>query len=146
MKSRTIILFVLLLAFFSCQDEKVHVPKPRMFPKVNYPQKSFHQLDIIGCPFKMEIPKYFQYLKDTTSLQKLKVDASTVACWFDLYSEELNSHIHLSYYDINKSEGFDKLVADAFEMADKHNVKANYRDEIKVNDPERNLHGIVFVL
>ena len=139
-----IILTALFLISFSCKEEKIFVPKPRMFPKVEYPTKGYQTLDIVACPFEMKVPIYFEYIKDTSSLKKLQLNPDEVACWFDLHSKDLNSHVHISYFDIKKSGGFDKLVSDAFEMADKHNVKANYRDETVINDPNRNLHGILF--
>lgn len=144
MKRGSIILFVLILFSLSCKDDKVYIPKPRMYPKVEYPEKSYQTLNILECPFEMDVPKYFKYVKDSTSVKKLQLKPSDVACWFDLYSEKMNSHLHLSYFDIAQSAGFDKLVADAFEMVDKHNIKANYRDEVKVNDKSRRLHGIIF--
>jgi len=143
---KQLVLLSLLSAFLfvSCDNGQVLVPKPRMFPKVNYPVKSYTSFDINTCPFKMDIPKYFQYIKDTTVIDYPTNKNVDVSCWFDLYSKELNAYMHISYFDIQKSIGFDKLVGDAFEMADKHNVKANYRDEIKIDDPSRSLHGIIF--
>ena len=143
MKQLSFILILVLLS--SCNDGgQALVPKPRMFPKVIYPTKSYTSFNIATCPFKMDIPNYFEYIKDTTAIDfpiDKKID---VSCWFDLYSKDLNAYMHISYFDIEKSLGFDKLITDAFEMADKHNIKANYRDEIKINDPSRSLHGIIF--
>jgi len=132
------------ILFVTCKDEKIYVPKPRMYPKIDFPNKSYTAFKPQACNFKMQIPNYFEYIKDTSSAKKLNISAEDAACWFDLYSEQLNSYIHMSYFEIDSRKGFDKLVADAFEMVDKHNIKANYRDEIKVNDPARDLYGIVF--
>jgi len=130
--------------FVACGEEPVPVPKPRMFPKVKYPSKSYQEFSIDSCPFKMNIPKYFSYQRDSININKGANTKINQTCWFDLHSKELNSFLHLSYVDINESDGINKLIADAFEMADKHNIKANYRDELKINDASRSLYGIVF--
>jgi len=92
------------------------------------------------CPFEMEIPKYFEFIEDTgqNGIEKKH------KCWFDLYCEELNAYMHFSYVDFDSRKEFDKLVTDAFKMVDKHNIKASYRDEIRINRQEENVHGLLF--
>lgn len=131
---------VLVLMFLSCKDDTVIVPKPRIYPKVIYPEKSYSSLDIPECPFQMEVPKYFQYIKDKHQNAAEKKHS----CWFDLYCEELNSYLHMSYLPFSSRKEFDNLIADAFEMADKHNVKASYRNELKITKPEEKVHGLIF--
>lgn len=134
------ITILLLILFISCKDEVVPLPKPRIYPKVTYPDKNYTAIKISDCPFEMDIPEYFKFIKDsgqTAEEEKHK-------CWFDLYCEELNTYMHFSYVDFNSREEFDKLVGDAFEMVDKHNIKASYRDEIRINKPEDRIHGLLF--
>ncbi len=50
----------------------------------------------------------------------------------------------MSYVPITSRKQFDGLVSDAFEMADKHNIKASYRQESAISKPEGNLHGLIF--
>ena len=52
--------------------------------------------------------------------------------------------MHLSYIPIENRTEFDKLIADAFEMADKHNSKASYREELVISNPEKDVHGLIF--
>ena len=88
----------------------------------------------------MEIPSYMNFVNDTLKSQ----NEQKFKCWFDLHSNELNASIHFSYVSFENRSGFDKLVGDAFEMADKHNIKASYRDEIKLSFPEKEVYGLVF--
>jgi len=137
---RSTILLALLIILSSCKEEKILLPKPRIFPKVIYPEKSYTQLDITDCPFQMEIPEYFQTLQDDKRNEaELKHN-----CWYNLYCEALNSYVHLSYIPFKNRKEFDKLVGDAFEMADKHNIKASYREELKIENTEKNVHGLIF--
>ncbi len=134
------LLLVLLVGFAACKEEAVLVPKPRIYPKVIYPEKAYEPLEIEDCPFTMEVPKYFQYIKDKDQNAVEKKHN----CWFDLYCQELNSYIHLSYLPFSSRKEFDKLIGDAFEMADKHNIKASYRNELKITKPEEQVHGLIF--
>ncbi len=137
---RIVILSVItIILWTSCTDNGPQLPKPRIYPRIEYPEKSYHLQVFNDCPFEMNIPDYFDVLQDT--FQK---DNAQNKCWFDLYSQELNAYLHLSYIDIDNRKHFDKLMLDAFELADKHNIKANYRDEIKISKPQNNVHGILF--
>ena len=124
----------------SCKDDQIALPKPRVYPKVNYPVKEYAELEIDNCPFTIEVPTYFQYAKD----DKQSTEEKKHKCWFDLYCEELNTYVHLSYINFDNRETFDNLVGDAFEMADKHNIKASYRQELSIDKPEENVHGLIF--
>jgi len=136
---RFISLLLIILFFPSCREEIIVLPKPRMYPKIDFPEKSYRSFTTSDCPFSMDIPQYFKVIADTDSLHQDKNQ-----CWFDLHSSELNTYLHLSYLPVDNRKHFDKLMVDAFEMADEHNIKANYRDEIKISDSERNMHGIIF--
>lgn len=138
--TRLLLVLIALVAISSCKDDKVLLPKPRIYPKVIYPQKSYTNLDIKTCPFSMDVPTYFQSIKDADQNEAEKKHT----CWYDLYCEQLNSYIHLSYVPFNTRTEFDKLIADAFEMVDKHNIKASYREELKISNPEKNVHGLIF--
>lgn len=124
----------------SCTDTSIPLPKPRIYPKVEYPAKDFQVFESSSCPFTMTIPKYFNYVKDKNKINSEK----KFDCWFDLTCTELNTNLHISYVPVNDKSNLDELVQDAFEMADKHNVKASYRDEIKVDFPSRNVSGLIF--
>jgi len=133
-----IILIPLLL--FACTEPPVLLPKPRIYPKVISPEKGYTNLDIKDCPFEMDVPVYFQSLKDS-----LQNDAEKIhSCWYDLYCEQLNSYVHLSYVPFRKRAEFDKLIADAFEMANKHNIRASYREELKIENLEEKVYGLIF--
>lgn len=132
--------FFSLLVFISCKPENNYFPKPRIYPRIDFPEKSYSLFESADCPFSMNVPVYFQYKKDSLSLdEKINTD-----CWFDLTCEPLNASFHLSYLTIGSRNDFDNLVNDAFELVDKHNVKANYRDERSINIPDKEVYGITF--
>ncbi|MCK6692215.1 MAG: gliding motility lipoprotein GldD, partial [Thermoanaerobaculia bacterium] len=51
-----------------------------------------------------------------------------------------------SYYPITGRARFDELVQDAFTMAQKHNIKASFIEEIPIHRPADHVHGIVFAI
>ena len=132
-------LILLLLLSISCKDDPIALPKPRIYPKVTYPEKSYTDLNIEECPFTMEVPKYFKYIKD-----KDFAVAAEHQCWHDLYCESLNTYVHMSYVPFSTRAEYDGLISDAFEMADKHNIKASYREEVLISRPESNVYGLIF--
>jgi gliding motility-associated lipoprotein GldD len=61
----------------------------------------------------------------------------------DLNLTSLNASIHCSYYEISGTRSLTSLVNDAFNLAGKHNIKANYRKE-SVIDNGSGVKGILF--
>ncbi len=132
--------FIIFISFTSCRNEHSGLPKPRIYPRVEYPIKTYVVLDNEECPFTMLVPSYSDYEKDTL---KNKYEQK-FSCWFDLHTSSLNAYMHFSYVPFENRTRFDELVKDAFEMADKHNIRAKYRDEFPLSYPEKRLYGLLF--
>lgn len=134
-----IVLAAIACLLFAC-EETVPVPKPRAYPRVDYPEKAYRPFDASYCHFTFEMPAYATVEHDTTFFEeKPKSD-----CWFNINVESLNAKVYCSYYPVTSRKRFDELVGDAFTMAQKHNVKANYIEEIPVHRPDDKVYGIVF--
>ncbi|MFZ1703243.1 MAG: hypothetical protein WAT79_02790 [Saprospiraceae bacterium] len=127
-----------LLFMSSCGEENI-TPKSRMYPKVNYPQKSYTLYESNACPFTFEYPTYGFIRRDTLFFQ----DKVVSNCWFDLRMDTLNASIHCNYVEITGSNTIDKMVNDAFTIASKHNVKANARKESKIEN-KYGVQGLFF--
>ncbi len=131
---------VLTLSFLPACDEYVPVPKPRAYPRVEYPEKAYVPFDQSYCNFTFDMPRYASIERDTTFFEgKPESD-----CWFNIDVRELNAKIYCSYYPVPTRARLDELIRDAFTMAQKHNIKANYIEEIPVHRPANHVHGIVF--
>lgn len=140
--SRLPLIVYFLSLFFAACDEYVPVPKPRAFPRVIYPEKTYQSFQQTGCGFIFEAPKYAVIERDSTFFdEKVKSD-----CWFNIAVPSLNAKIHCSYYPITGRARFDELVQDAFTMAQKHNIKASFIEEIPIHRPADHVHGIVFAI
>lgn len=131
------LLFAFCLA--ACEDY-TPVPKPRAFPRVDYPAKAYKSFDETYCGFTFDQPVYATIEHDTTFFdEKAKDD-----CWFNITVKQLNAKIFCSYNPIRTRADFDKLVGDAYEMTNKHNVKASFIEEVQVYRPEDRVYGVVF--
>ena len=138
MKLSTLVLVIIL--FLSCQSEQAIIPKPRIYPRIDFPVKNYQPFSRKACPFIFEKPDYLSYQKDSIS----SIDIDGADCWFDLYCEDLNSIFHFSYIQFESRNTYDALIEDAFEMVDKHNVKANYRSESIIENEDARLYGVLF--
>ena len=136
MNSRIPVL-ALLLFLLSCGDGEVFTPKPRAFPKIEYPDRSYQKFDANYCQFTFLYPSYATVEQDTSFFDEKPADP----CWFNMVMPVFNAKVYCSYYPIEGN--FEKLQNDAFNLASKHNIKADYIDELPIEKPN-GVKGYVF--
>ena len=135
-----LLIFSLLLSFcLTGCEEPIYTPKPRGYPKIDFPLKTYAIFDEADCNFKFEVPTYAVIQQDSNFFDEKPLHP----CWYDLDIPSLNSRIYLSYAVPGEGKTFDELRTDAFELANKHNVRASYIDEFPVKTPN-NVEGMVF--
>ena len=137
MKNSIYIILIILLC--GCNSESVFSPKPRMFPKIEYPEKSYSSFQESYCNFTFMLPSYAKVVQDTSFFEETPVHP----CWFDLVMSQFNGRLHCSYYEVKSKEGFDQLINDAFTFVEKHDIKANYRSETTLEN-KYGAGGILF--
>ncbi len=135
--NKTLLCCFIVFWFTSCDTEQDRLPKPRMYPKVEYPNRSYEEATVEACPFVFDIPQH------TVLEQKVNFFEEKHDCWFDIRSEALNYDIHCSYTAISSKEDLVDLLDDSFKIADEHNQKANYRDE-KIIRNKKGVEGLQF--
>ena len=139
MKTQSNLFVLVIILLISCQSQESYIPKPRMFPKVDFPEKVYQQFDENYCQVKFEYPVYAEVVKDSLFFG----EETEHPCWFDLIIPSLNGKIHCSYHSIQSTEEFEGLVEDAFTFSSKHTQKADYRDELIIEKPN-DVSGIIF--
>lgn len=139
---RNIIIILVTTILISCQSEQSTVPKPRMYPKIEYPDKTPTNFTESYCSMTFQYPDYFTVIRDEYYFEGKPLDP----CWFDLESKDLNCSLHCSYLPVENRAHYDELVKDVFELAAKHNAKANYRKEQIIENREKRVHGLIFEL
>lgn len=122
------------LLFSSC--EETYIPKPKGYPRVIFPEKKYQAYEDIECPFTFQYPVYAQIKKNTTFFNE-KINNP---CWLNMEFKDFNCTLHLSYNDITPENNVNKLIEDAYEMTNKHVVKADYIEDQEIST-RRGIHG-----
>jgi len=131
---------ILFLTLASCGSSGDPSPRPRSYPKVNYPEKKLREFEEGACDFSFSFPDYAQVVRDTAFFEEKPVHP----CWFDLYMPGFDGRIHFSYYPVGEVKSLDRLKKDAFELVNWHNKRANYIEELPFSNPGEAVQGIAF--
>lgn len=115
-------------------------PKPRTYPRINFPAKGQRPFTEHYCAFSFQYPAYAEVKQDTLFFDEKPLHP----CWFDLTMPTLGARLYCTYYPINKSKKMEDLVGDAFDLVSKHNVRADYIEEFPFSNPEKKVYGFVF--
>lgn len=123
---RTILFAASVIVLLVGCAETPPTPKPRAYPRIEYPDKNYQDFSDMDCPFTFQFPAYGQIIpKDKP-------------CWFDIYMPAFEARIHCSYLPVKNRAEHDNFVKDAFVIADKINARANYMEQA----PIRNDQGV----
>ena len=124
MPFRLYLFFFILLFLFACDSEINYTPKPRAYPKIEFPKKAYQSFEEDYCHFTFEYPQYASIEQDTLFFNEKPADP----CWFDIFVKDFDCRIHCTYYPINAKNSFEKLNSDAFKMSREHVAKAEFVD------------------
>lgn len=130
----------------ACKEEPIFYPKPRLFPKVEFPTGKVISFQKDYCPFTFEYSDFMKYEQDTVFLTK----GAANPCWFNLSYDGFNSDIHFTYTDISaknpeeRAQKVYKVYRDAYKLSDEHDRKANLNEDLIINIPERNVYGVLY--
>lgn len=123
------IVFLFIFSLSSCGEGEVYLPKPRAYPKIEYPLRNIYtKLEEKECPFILEYPSYLEYRKTG----KFFDENIENKCWFNLHYQGWKADLYMTYHSIGEEKTFQQLVDDAFEMANKHISKAEYISEVPI--------------
>jgi len=143
MKNRihNVFLTVIITTFvmISCDNNKLGIPKPRTYPRVDFPQKEYTLFDPVNCSFQFEVPVYSEVRNDRSYFK----NKAPNDCWYNILFKKFNGNLYLTYYPITNKKDFDKLINDSFTLVSKHDIKASGRKEIKIHN-RHNASGILF--
>ncbi len=138
----TVYTLLVVLLFSACGSED-YLPKPRTYPRVIYPEKSYQTFDKDYCTFSFEQPAYTS-VEQSAQFFGEKTESP---CWFDIVFKDLNGKIHCSYVPIdNADNALPNLVDDSYNLVYKHTSRANAIKDEAFSYPEHNAHGMIFEL
>jgi gliding motility-associated lipoprotein GldD len=112
----------------SCNSE--YAPKPKGYPRVIYPEKKYEVFSPPSCPFEFEKPVYAVVERDSVFQGKALLEP----CWINIQFPEFNGSLNLTYKEINEENTLVRLVEDAHKLSFKHSKKANFIDEVLIEN------------
>lgn len=131
----------LLIFVYACTDDLPPVPKPRSYPRVEYPVRDYERLGADFCPFTFERPASATVVRESSYFDDLPADS----CWFNLrLAPQLNGTLHFSYYPITSHTQWEGLRDEAFELVGVHNQRASDIQEIVIHRDSARVHGVAF--
>jgi gliding motility-associated lipoprotein GldD len=137
-------LLACILFLISCKEEKVYIPKPRVYPKIEFPERKLSKFNKGFCAFSFDHPNYMSFEQDTLFLHR----EAPNACWFNLNLPSLNGSVHFTYTDLRKCDSIStclhKVYNDAYKMAQEHIPKANAMEDFIINNPDKKVYGVLF--
>jgi gliding motility-associated lipoprotein GldD len=137
-----LLLAAVLVSLFTACDSETPVPKPRAYPKVVYPEKKYKPFESGYCHFTFDQPAYANVERDSTFFE----GGAGSDCWFNLNIPSLNATVYCSYYPVTNKKRFDELTQDAFNMANKHNIKASFIEEMQISRPQDKVYGMIYAI
>jgi len=133
-------LFLVLAGLTACGGEEVTLPKPRAYPRVDFPEKSYRDFEENYCAFHFQYPVYTEVVQDTSFFDEKPVHP----CWFDIFYPQFDARLHFTYASAASADELNELRNDAFELADWQNKRANYIEEIRISKPDAQVEGLAF--
>lgn len=133
-KNAAVLALFSLLLLSACHGE--FSPKPKAFPRVIYPEKKYELYVSPNCPFEFEKPIYAKVINDSSG----NIENP---CWLNVEFGDFNGTINLTYKEISAKNNLAKLVEDAHTLSFKHAKKANYIDEILIEN-KNGVGGILY--
>lgn len=133
-------IFVIFIFTCSCRD--VAVPKPRGHFRIDLPGHSYRSLsDTLAktrnLPFSFEYPVYGNI--------SFEHDSYSGPGWFNINFPSYKAKIYLTYIDINND--LEQLMEQTYKLnVRNHIIKADAINEQMINDPEKNIYGILYDL
>lgn len=136
---RTIIIVAFIVCGISIAScDSTYVPKPAGYFKIDLPEKKYTVFNQPGYPYTFEYPVYANIVKDSTFFG----DATENPWWININFPQFHGRIYISYKDVDKYK-LQKLIDDAFNLTNKHSMKASGIDDSLIVTPN-NVHGMFF--
>ncbi len=117
----------------SCDSEDVATPKPRAYFRIAFPEKKYISYDSV-CPFTFDMPSYSQIENDDNPIAE--------PCWINLVFAPFQAKLHISYREIKND--LPQLLANTYELAAKHQVKASGIETQPISKEKSKVYGLIY--
>ena len=119
-----LLLGTFLFTACTASNESNYVPKPRGYPRIDLPTVRYVPIPA-GHPYQFEVNSAAQVLPDTFKRAEPH--------WIYVYYPTLKATVQITYKPVmNSTERLRGLLADAYKLTAKHNVKASMIEQQQV--------------
>lgn len=125
-------LFAVFALLGGCESH--YSPKPRGYFRVDFPEKHYLVFES-DCGFAAEVPRYSQVEL---------IRSSQDSCWFNLTFPRNNAKVHFTYLAVY--DELNLLLEDAYQLAFKHESKADAIQREAFSYPDQKVHGMIYDL
>lgn len=132
------ILFCIVLGICIASCNSDYIPKPTGYYHIDFPKKSYQTFQLPNYPYAFEYPTYAKIVRDSTFFS----DKPENPYWLNVYFPAFNATIYLSYKSVGAYK-LNRLVDDAYNLTNKHTVKATAIDDSLMTTP-LGIHGVYF--
>lgn len=127
--------FVLvLIVAYSCNQD--YIPKPHGYFRIEFQEKTYHQIDSVALPYKFDVPRYVKVAPD--------IDRLAEPYWINLKVPAHKAEVHISYKKVDKNLA--KLLEDSRTLAYKHSIKADAINERVYINPQKKVYGTIYMI
>jgi len=128
------LLSFITILMYSCQQD--YIPKPHGYFRIDFQQKSYHQLDSAALPYRFDVPDYTKVEPDNDRLAE--------PYWINLKIPEHKAEINISYKKVDKNLA--KLMEDSRTLAYKHSIKADAINERVYINHQKKVYGTIYMI
>jgi gliding motility-associated lipoprotein GldD len=129
---------ILIIFLFSFCSNPSYTPKPKGYPRIFFPERTYTEYIPKACPFLFDIPVYATVIKDSLFFN----EPTENPCWMNISFNQLGATIYLSYKSLNKNN-IHELLEDMHRLTFKHSIKAEYIEDELIKTPN-NVSGIYY--
>lgn len=133
MQNQLLLISIILAVLASCQKE--YTPKPRGYFRIDFPEKSYHQLDQ-DLPYSFEIADYSQARPSSAAIPD--------SGWMTISTPANKTDLHLSYAQLN--DDLNKRMEESRRLAYDHSIKADAIEERVFVNPDKDVYGTIYYI
>jgi len=134
-----LLLSLISLLFFTSCGEEDYTPKPRIYPKIDFPERAYKDSETEFCKFTFQQPIATKIEQKESFFEGQALND----CWFTMTYPSLNGSIYFTYAPIDKENSLYKLVDDAYRLEEQHLSKAAFIEHSEVIRSEANVYGLI---
>ena len=135
-KSKSFFFFLILITLTSCGGDKLLVPKPPTYLRLDFPKQSYRAVNS-NCGFSFELSKVYSLSEGNTTGN---------VCYQEIDLGKVNGKLFLYHYQLQPSDTLSKFINFSNDKVDDHKLKATSIDDEKIIRKKDNVYGTFFFL